>query len=226
MLSARRPRGRAIAACALALVLAAAGSAAAAGHSHRRSCVSRPGHTVLQNDRARLFRVKRSSANGPYRRLYGCLNGSPRQRALDDPNPEVEPETAVQLALAGRYAARSLESFDPNQTERYTRVAVTNLRSGRTRSADATAPSSGPSDVTVTSLVVAPSGSDAWIGANLGAPVANKDVYEVWRQAGTEAVQLDAGSGVDPASLALSQDGRTIYWTDSGAPRSAALPPG
>ncbi|MEA2374655.1 MAG: hypothetical protein QOD53_1118 [Thermoleophilaceae bacterium] len=208
----------------LAVVLVPAG---VGGKPPLRACDSRPGRTVLETNRVRLYRVKHRIDGVRYQRLWGCARVSRRTFALDDPNPNLEPERAVRVAVAGHFAACSLESLDATQTQGYARVEVTDLRTGRRHSAEAVGTSSsGGTDEHVISLVVALAGSDAWIGVNRGDTVSNRVVYEVWRQTGKSAVRLDAGSDIDPRSLGLSADGRTVYWTKGETTLSAPLPPG
>ncbi len=78
-------------------------------------------------------------------------------------------------------------------------------------------------------LVMAPSGTLAWITLAGGDPTGREQQHvEAWHPGGA-TVALDTVPASDPpalAALAISTDGTTATWTDGGVARSASLPAG
>ena len=62
-----------------------------------------------------------------------------------------------------------------------------------------------------------------WSGRAQEAPGTFDTVGEVWRGTTAGASVLDRGRGVDPASFAVSDDGRRLFWMNGDEPRSAPV---
>jgi len=72
-----------------------------------------------------------------------------------------------------------------------------------------------------TQIVLAPSGSVAWIVNDNFSP--DPPTFQVWKApVGAAPVRLASGGDIDPQSLALA--GGRLYWTQAGSPRSDTLP--
>lgn len=170
----------------------------------------------------RVFRVTRRTHGVTYRPLLGCLKKTGRTTALDDPNPEFDPEHAERVTVAGRFVARALVS-DRFSAEATVDVATTNLRTGRGPEDSSFAESApGGIDERVTGLVLNRHGTSAWIAFNASD---DPPAYQLWtrRIDADGPTKLDESSGLKPRSLALSADGATIYWRRGDETRSASL---
>jgi hypothetical protein len=164
--------------------------------------------------------------------LYGCLRSRGRLVRLPDQDLLGPPETrAYRPRLAGRFVAYASE------TESGSTVIVFNLRARRV-ARRAPAVTDDPADPIdrpsrVTSLVVRRDGSVAWIGIgyrkvgeNSCGPDCTRDVlmdhHEVHAYVvGGRDVVLAEADGIGRRTLAMSEDGRVLYWTRNGIPRSA-----
>lgn len=197
-----------------------------AGGSSAPSCNTSGTKTVLSTAKLRLFRVAtRKHAVTRTGSLYGCLAGVGKRFRLDKTDDPHEPETAVLVVGAGRFAATALEYHTP-VTEVLASVEVTDLRTGKRHSALALASYAGPTYDRVTALVLNRSGSAAWIAVNSHSGAPNEGAYELRAQrvGSGAAVELDSGADVAPGSLALSADGRTLYWRKAGTAQTAPMP--
>jgi len=118
--------------------------------------------------------------------------------------------------LAGRYAAYVVTVEDGMQY--FHHIAVFDLVRGRE--------SAAVGGFSVSPLVLKRSGSIAWVRNSRVQPE-NPDerVYEVRTMTNDDGDMLvDRGSEIQPASLALSSDRRSVVWTKAGETRTAPLP--
>jgi hypothetical protein len=128
--------------------------------------------------------------------------------------------TARRLVLVGRHLAFNQEYSREDVEES---VSVLDVRTGRSRGADAiadvAAPRSGARNA-VTAIVLRPDGAVAWIARNDDIQPARFEVHAL--PAHGAAALLAAGADIDPASLAVA--GSRVYWTAGGAPQAGAFP--
>jgi hypothetical protein len=74
----------------------------------------------------------------------------------------------------------------------------------------------------LTALVANPAGAVAWIDERLGRRSSGRQLFVYAAPAAGQALRLDEGTTIDPASLALSQG--TLRWSHSGSIRTARMP--
>jgi hypothetical protein len=157
--------------------------------------------------------------------VYGCLYGH-APLAIASESAPMNP--LFKVALSGRYVAVAADTFQPFFAQATLRVF--DLRAGRTIRQPPSA-TSGPSGISLRSNslitirdVVLSGKAVAWIVQvrNLRGQVETPDLYEVLRVDRRRAV-LDSGPRIAPGSLAISSNGRRIYWLDGAAIRSAPL---
>ena len=164
---------------------------------------------------------------------YGCATKVGRPKLL----PGLDSISAVRdfgdgtgptyITLSGVFVAYERETVLPaggagdNQTDLY----VVDLRTGKVVvDEDATPPSGVYENRYVTDIALKRNGSVGWISAR-----SYPQYYEVHRvsrdpAAPGEATVVDAGYDIDPESLALSADRKTMRWTKGGKAQSAPLP--
>lgn len=172
----------------------------------RRSCGAvRAGAPVVVKTREAVVFTRR----GIY---YGCHRSVGRAFRLQTYHAIRDPR------LAGRYVAyvvRVEEFMEPV----FDRIEVFDLVRGRVKFA------AGANDFVDTS-VLKRNGSVAWIEHSGDQPPDAGDVYEVRRISNEDRagnILVDRGSEIDPVSLALSADRRSILWTHAGEVRTAPL---
>jgi hypothetical protein len=209
---------------AAAAALAAGGAAVPADAGNRPACSSPGSATVLASRSARVF-TKRGTVRPNYRvrRYYACSYRRDRRIRIGIVGePGVFATSLTPIRLAGRFVAYAtfLEgAADGSQAY----VDVRDLRTGaRTKSVTAGEPDEGQFSHDfqgpIQDLELRSNGSVAWIEKTFttGDPL----FRVVKHDAGGRAV-LDAGTDVDPRSLALS--GSRLYWTRGGTPFAATL---
>jgi len=180
-------------------------------HTRSRSRKARI-YTVYDDVRACLFSVGRSWSLTPATHGDAWSGGS---------------EEADLFVFSGPLVAYNYDAATPVDCEE--RVRVLDLRTGRLRRSLVTGklhPIPNPPDdyfppcaVYPRRIVVKRSASVAWIGldnSDYSAPL-----YEVYRVDSRGRVNLDNGTAIDPKSL--RRRGSTIYWTNAGVVKSAAL---
>jgi hypothetical protein len=200
-------------ACCALLVSAAAAPAARSGpRSKAAPCAASGSTTVALNPLARVY-VRAQRGDSDQHVLIGCLLHSGRRMQLaswfesgvsrgDEPSPQVW--LRERIVAVNRYSC-SPDPLSPSDCVGGARSV--SLRTGETLHRANTGTS-------VAALVQGPRGSFAYVSS--GGAVVKSD-------ATGEAVVLDAGPGVDPASLAAA--GPRVYWLRAGAPQSALLSP-
>lgn len=237
----------ALIACAAAGAFAAS-SAARRAHPTPRSCRTalqryRP---LVADEQAAVFviRGREVSDASPNTTTYeGCILGS-RLRPVNfgtDFTQLQQGQVIRRLVLAGSMVAFDRLSVSvPGQLDGET-VTVKDIRRRRTVGSYPTGrltpqeqqiadqqcqsdPAHIPCEVgagPTTQIVLAPSGSVAWIVNN--SAQASSPTSEVWKApVGAGPVRLASGGDIDPHSLALA--GGRLYWTQAGSPRSDTLP--
>ncbi len=197
------------------LVLAAGALAGGVAHSaFAASAVCGPGmgHTLAENRQARVY-----SSHG---RVLGCIAGGRRTVVLGSAGFCIGQDRIAPVVLSGELAAYGSErcGIDTGSTD----VRVRRLSDGRRLAAATASDAPGAeSYTTVTSLVLKPSGSVAWIAtaSSLGT---HRSLTQVRRLAAGKDVLLDSGARIDPRSLRLRRSNLT--WRDGSSTRSARLP--
>jgi hypothetical protein len=212
---------------ALLVALAACGSSAAktpttsiattsaAGAPARPTathCGPASAKTLAGNGRVRVYVTHED--------VYGCSVARGRSfhlghgmRAIDQ--PQVGPVT-----VAGNLAGYGLVSFGVDTVR--ASVVVRRLTDGaELRNLPALRAVAAESFQSIGSLVLAPGGAVAWIGAESSIGGRHGHVIEVHAAAAGGDRVLDSGSRIDPASLRLH--GSTLTWTNGGTARHAAL---
>lgn len=208
----------------------------------RGDCSKQGSRTVMVNDNARVFSIPRRISNPrvdggrafSVDLFYGCLSRSGKRSFLGGNACGLSFGAVQTVRLAGAYVAYSRDFCESDSTS--ASVSVTSLRSGRrtrvlpafTHPAAPPAPcppglpcpgSIGPGSG-VANLKLKANGSVAWIGKSVG------ELYELQvRKADRSGpnVLLDSGGEIDPDSLRLSRDAKTIHWIKRRSPVSAPL---
>ena len=188
----------------VAAPLLAAGAIGAPPAAARSStCESRHGDTVLQTRQARVF----TRAGLDTAAVFACLRSS-RQRsiALGELH-DFDGGGLSQFRLAGPYLG-----FRDIVCDRYTSDCRSWIRMVDLRSRELLGRAFDVAD---------------WVMRRSGALAAIESAdasqgWEVRRYDGDRSEVLDAGSDIEPDSLAAS--GTRVYWMRGGVPRSAPLP--
>jgi hypothetical protein len=214
-----RPYAIALGAVAIALFTAPAAQAG-------KTCRPQPRHatvqTVAANDLVRVYKiVDPDHAEGfpDMGDVYACdrATGWRRKLGLDGAYPdliEIRP-----LRVVGRLVAYSNSCTGCRDHYRFPgRVSVLDMATRHHLSVYTHADQDGYA----TDLVLAPSGSVAWISAE--SYVENRRVYVVRRHDSGGTADLDRGRHIDPRSLTLDADS-VLQWTHSRESRSAPLGP-
>jgi len=198
--------------CALLVSAASASAASVRSRPGPASCAAKRSVTVAQNEQARVY-VRSQRGDADQHVLVGCLLRSGQKVQLDSwfsCGCSRGDESAPQVWLRARIVALNRYSCapDPLSLGGCTGSARTvSLRTGETLRRASTGTS-------VAALVQGPRGAFAYVSS--GGAVVKSD--------GTgETVVLDAGAGVDPASLAVA--GARVYWLRSDVPQTALLIP-
>ncbi|HEX8647053.1 MAG TPA: hypothetical protein VF715_09120 [Thermoleophilaceae bacterium] len=120
--------------------------------------------------------------------------------------------------LQGRYVAYA-ELREEQMDEFYDVLHVYDLVAGRSKVRVLRSP--------ISSLVLKRNGSVGYIETNTNDPDTEDDpvseVHAISNEDGLRDVTLDTGPRIDPKSLSLSPDRRTMSWTHGGETRSAPL---
>jgi hypothetical protein len=172
---------------------------------------------LLANSEARVFvRTGRDRTV-----TYACLDPQRRRQILaeDDTGGEGAHTNASLVALERRFVAWQQTLAQKGNLIDSPRIVVSDLATGRTVRTDV------GSEGVASDLALTPGGSVAWI-------VGTDGERRVMAHDGTDLRQLDAGSGIDPFSLAVAdarpssgEESRpVVYWRRDGAPRMAELP--
>ena len=154
-------------------------------------------------------------------RMIGCDRKTRRRTILDgwySCECSIADEYPPTVWVAGRYVAAQAESCSPiDSTDCYGHLEVVNLRTGKLVSRT-------PDRVIARDVILKPNGSVAYTTAawerTYPPRIVSADLYVLERgSAGPR--QLDSGPAVDPSSLALSQDGKRLFWLNGDQARTA-----
>lgn len=152
---------------------------------------------------------------------YACLNPQRRRQVLaeDDTGGEGAHTIASLIVLERRFVAWQQTLAQKGNLIDPPRIVVSDLATGRTVTAEV-----GGREV-ASDLALTLTGTVAWIAGT-------DSERRVMAHDGIELRQLDAGSEIDPLSLAVADAGPpsgqasrpVVYWRRGGAPRMAELP--
>lgn len=190
---------------ALALVMPATAPAA----KSCRASTSNGAKIVTRTKSAVVF-TKRGN-------VYGCLYRVGRIRRLLDEGGGIKEVGLSAPRLAGRYVAYA--TFGSAIGDEFDRVVVFDLRRGRVKHE--------VGSTYVQSIVVKKNGSAAWIQESV-VRSANPDtpLYEVYELSDVDrqgALLLDRGRAVNPQSLKLGDDSKSVSWRNGQETRNAPL---
>lgn len=188
---------------AFVLVLCVLGVAlgAPADATVRRPCVLSGSKVILASTHARVYERARSSARYQY---YACWQKDRRRMNLGTAHGKSGP---YGMTLGGAYIA-----YVQTNGGETSATLVKNLRNGRT-----VRRVSWSSQVLIPLKGIAVTGTGAV--AFLYEPTTGS--YELRKDDADGEATLDAGSTIDPSSLALG--GKVVYWTSANVARSATL---
>ena len=185
------------------------------------SCATAHGKTVLSTATSRVYKTWGVDEVGGDRYAYACRFGG---RAIALGASSGDPDgTTQQFQLAGPYV--SFVSYINNESGLVEHVGVVDLRGfGRTVRSAAPSTSEDTYGFAAKPLLTA-RGSSAWVAYDCG----HQDrtcgrPYEVWIADRAGKRRVDHGSGMVPASLALTGGG--VSWTHHGVRRSAHIKEG
>lgn len=210
----------------LVVVAAAVAVAIPAGPADARqrpSCSSSGSETVERTRTARIFTKRAVNRTYPVVRWYACLHRYDRRYRIGEVGePGVFASSLGPIALAGRFVGYGTFYEGPAGGS-YALVRVRDLRSGRelARVQTGTTTEEHDAQAEIGSLVVKRNASVAWIESAFTEPGTTRQ--RVRRLDRDGDATLDEGAAIDPGSLVLSRDRRTIAWTHAGERRTAAL---
>ena len=215
-------RGRSIALAVAAASLVAVVSLVTAGSSAALpKCESASGTTVVANERARIF-ARRGT-------LYACAAGSRRTIELGPRFSAGECFSPNDCSGSGIRTVRLTRRFAAYVEARTTTDAATSairvvdIRQRTERNVWREGSLNSTESVGVPDIELASDGSIAWLAIRgpRGTTSTNFTRRVLASTRGAAPVVLDEGGGIELGSLALA--GKLVYWTNAGAPRSAAI---
>jgi hypothetical protein len=182
-----------------------------------RPCAMKASRLLLANSAAHVYvRTGRDRTV-----TYACLEPQRRRQVLGegDIGGEGVQTIASLIVLERRLVAWQQTFAQKGNLIGQPRIVVSDLATGRTVRTEV-----GGSEI-ASDLALTPTGTVAWI-------VGTDSERRVMAYDGTELRQLDAGSGIDPFSLAVADAGPSpaeaprpvVYWRRGDAPRMAELP--
>jgi hypothetical protein len=204
-------------AAALLLALPAAASASC------RSKIGPSAHIVAQTKDAVVYR--RHDDPKIDQTFYGCEFRTGKLRRV---NRFLE-QRVGQWKLAGRYLGYTLSVEEGAESEFVENLHVLDLRTGKERIRHgAVDPPTGQGDrlEDVRSYVLKPNASVAWIAEFRPDPndiATSFQVNKIETSQGDAFKTLDQGETIGPRSIALSDDGKRVYWRHGHAARSSRL---
>ena len=217
MLGPEPPMRRLLVLLALgALVASGAAPAAEAKPPKKKPCpVSVTAATVVTSQLA-VYTTQR----GRDFKMIGCDRKTRRRTVIDrwySCECSIADEYPPTVWTAGRYVATQAMACSPiDHTDCYGHLEVINLRTPKLVSRT-------PDRVIARDVILKPNGSVAYTTAQWSGPysqtIVSADVYVMER--GGEARLLDSGATVEPGSLALSQDGKRLFWLNGDQARTA-----
>jgi hypothetical protein len=203
-----------LAAAFVGAVAALAGGLGAVAPAAATGCTP-AGASVLENSgAAQLY-----SSGGD---LYGCAGARTTRLGVLSVGGHFAQTRVAHYALAGHYAGIDLADMGIDTFS--SQVSVYDLDSGRrTATAPATSPENrAESFITVSSLVIDPAGTLAWVGRR-SAVGAFTPIYEVRTLGASRDRLLDTSTRIEASSLALR--GHALSWLDGTSRRHASLEP-
>jgi hypothetical protein len=195
----------------------------AAAPASCRSKIGKDGHVVEQTKSAAVFR--RHDDADIAQTFYGCefrtgklrrINKFPEQRVGD-------------WKLAGRYLGYTLSVEEGASHELVQDIHVLDLRSGKQRLVHgAVDPPTGQGDrlEEIRSYVLKPNASVAWIAEFRPDPNDTPTSFQVNKietSRNDKFTTVDQDDAIGARSIALSDDGKHIYWRHGTEPRSASF---
>ena len=203
-----------------AVIAVLALSAAPAGAAkHRDGCHPRGAKTAARTAKVRVFWVRH--------RLYACMTGQRRPYLVAEPpdpcpgSSSVGCDDVAAIRVAGRFVAVVGRFSGSDHASAYVEVLDV---AHRTSVADWATPNEDFSYSGITDLVLSARGALGLIAETVEpyAEPGQQVTYEVRVLTSERSAVLDSGPDIAPRSLALARND-TLYWTNAGAPRSAAL---
>jgi hypothetical protein len=178
------------------------GSAAGAARHHPRHCARSGARDVAADARGRIYVVGR----GDLQPWYACLRSRDRPELIDEDSP---PNTTLSLPrVTSPYAAAVVDTLDSAPY-----VSTLHMIDMRTGSERTTLVSGGVADLVLTRFGVA---------AFMQGVTENEPAHV--RRMDRRGVVVDIDSGnIAAGSLAVSPDGRHLYWTKDGVAYGASL---
>lgn len=159
--------------------------------------------------------------------VYGCWRRKGSPYRLNQIGDYGMTWLTDRLALAGRYVAYE-QDFLSGAGDANNHVTVRNLRTGRVvRQASSSARGADLGDA-ATAIVATRSGAVAWIARTALQPNGEtQDGFEVRLLDRTTARDsprlLERGASIEPASLRLTADRRSVTWVSEGQRRTAPI---
>jgi hypothetical protein len=210
-----------------ALVTAAALALPAVAPAESRCAASRAAGTkvVFASNKAVVYKRRETKpGDGKQWLHYGCLYARDREWPLSGGFAEFSQDFGP-WALAGRYVAFGYEYEEAAPDVAYEQIYVFDLRSGKQKYRVPTPTEGSPrGESYVHAIVLKRNGSSAWIPSYHDEyPHVLFQVWEVEMGRDGKRRKLDEGDSIRPHSLALSGNGKTVYWRKGSEARSAKL---
>ncbi len=181
--------------------LAGARAASAGCGPHTR------GATILTRTQDGVVFKKRGS-------LYGCLESVGSPHPLPNEGGGWDERGASAPRLSGRYVAYA--TFGSAIGDEFDRIYVYDLRLAKIKLHIG-------SNGDITAIAVKRNGSVGWIESPAVQSLPEREVHKAADGENQGNVLLARGTGIDPASLALSADRTSLTWIGGGAQRDAPI---
>jgi hypothetical protein len=181
----------------LAAVALATGGLLAAGPAEASASCSPHGHVLARSDSSVLYSVHGSA--------YGCLTADGSALRVTRAASKIH-----YAQLSGRYLAFEKRAADSS------RVLVYDLRARRLLSSASTPQ--------VASIFLTSAGTTAWVSQADPTAAGERAQYAVHvLRPGSPVELLDSGPDLQAGSLTLSEDQRTVFWSNGGLDHSTAV---
>jgi hypothetical protein len=209
----------------IAGVVAAFPSAAGAATTCKASTA--PGaKIVIASKKAVVYRRRQTDPHhdGAQWIHYGCLYS--RDRAWQLTRFVEFSQFLGPWALAGRYVAYAYDVEEAAGGEQNDEIHVVDLRTGKQKPGAREATEGSPQgESRAQSIVLKPNASVAWIASYHGESFEDVifQVFAIETGRGGKKRKLDEGGAIRPNSLALSANGKTLYWRAGSETRSESL---
>jgi hypothetical protein len=182
-------------------------------------CDSRPGETIAASSVGRVFR---DASSGVDPVLRGCRHGSRATMRLGVDGDCDGAGSIGTVVIAARYVALTRISCD-TVSGRAT-VVLFDLKNGRdllgASAFTGDVPSGDLMSISVSELVLSPTGGLAWVGQFKGSGV-NRSELHLRRPYGDAPELIDSSEALDISDVAISTS--KLYWLKAGAPFSSGL---